>query len=66
MSFIKSIAICTLLVAGTLLFSCNDNKQYSAYQCPMKCEGEKTYPKEGECPVCNMDLEGVETLKKNQ
>lgn len=26
------------------------------YQCPMKCEGEKTYPKQGSCPVCNMDV----------
>ena len=29
------------------------------YACPMKCEGEKTYDKKGECPVCNMDLEEV-------
>jgi hypothetical protein len=27
-----------------------------AYYCPMKCEGEKTYPKPGECPKCGMDL----------
>jgi len=27
------------------------------YQCPMKCEGDKTYPKPGKCPVCKMDLE---------
>lgn len=26
------------------------------YQCPMKCEGEKTYSKAGKCPVCNMNL----------
>ncbi|HLO55135.1 MAG TPA: heavy metal-binding domain-containing protein [Saprospiraceae bacterium] len=26
------------------------------YQCPMKCEGEKTYDKPGPCPVCKMDL----------
>ena len=30
------------------------------YQCPMKCEGDKTYDKPGSCPVCNMDLEKVE------
>ncbi len=29
------------------------------YQCPMKCEGEKTYDKPGQCPVCNMDLKNV-------
>lgn len=26
------------------------------YQCPMKCEKEKTYDKEGKCPVCEMKL----------
>jgi len=26
------------------------------YQCPMKCEKEKTYKKEGKCPVCEMKL----------
>lgn len=30
------------------------------YQCPMKCEGEKTYDKPGSCPVCKMDLKEVE------
>ena len=32
----------------------------TAYQCPMKCEGEKTYPQPGSCPVCKMDLKPVE------
>lgn len=26
------------------------------YQCPMKCEGEKTYTEMGTCPECGMDL----------
>ncbi|PIB34936.1 copper-translocating P-type ATPase [Reichenbachiella sp. 5M10] len=26
------------------------------YYCPMHCEGEKTYDREGDCPVCGMDL----------
>jgi hypothetical protein len=29
------------------------------YQCTMRCEGEKTYDKPGQCPVCNMDLKKV-------
>jgi hypothetical protein len=29
------------------------------YFCPMKCEGEKTYPVAGHCPVCNMNLAPV-------
>lgn len=28
----------------------------AVYQCPMKCEGEKTYDKPGKCPKCTMDL----------
>lgn len=27
-----------------------------SYQCPMKCEGSKTYDAVGNCPVCNMKL----------
>ena len=26
------------------------------YSCPMKCEGEKTYPQAGDCPKCGMHL----------
>jgi len=26
------------------------------YYCPMHCAGDKTYDKEGDCPVCGMDL----------
>jgi Cu2+-exporting ATPase len=26
------------------------------FYCPMHCEGEKTYDKPGDCPVCGMDL----------
>jgi hypothetical protein len=32
----------------------------AAYYCPMKCEGDKTYDKAGECPKCGMDLVIVE------
>lgn len=50
-----------LLLLGIILVSfaaCNSADK-KAYQCPMKCEGEKTYDKEGKCPVCQMDLEPV-------
>ncbi len=26
------------------------------FYCPMHCEGEKTYDKPGDCPICGMDL----------
>ncbi|CAM3508787.1 MULTISPECIES: heavy metal-binding domain-containing protein [Aquirufa] len=29
------------------------------YQCPMKCEGNKTYAKKGKCPACTMELKAV-------
>ena len=29
------------------------------YQCPMKCEVDKTYHEPGSCPVCKMDLKEV-------
>lgn len=28
----------------------------AVYYCPMHCEGDKTYPAPGNCPVCGMDL----------
>ena len=31
------------------------------YQCPMKCEGEKTYDKPVKCPKCGMDLQDVKS-----
>jgi len=30
------------------------------YACPMKCEGEKTYPSPGNCAVCGMALKKVD------
>ena len=34
------------------------------YYCPMHCEGDKTYNKPGDCPVCGMHLEKVPSAKK--
>lgn len=31
------------------------------YQCPMQCEGDRTYDELGSCPVCKMDLKLLET-----
>ncbi|UOB18705.1 heavy metal translocating P-type ATPase [Abyssalbus ytuae] len=33
-----------------------DFKGNGVYYCPMFCEGDKTYDKPGDCPVCGMDL----------
>ena len=34
----------------------HSNKGGNFYYCPMRCEGDKTYNKPGDCPVCGMDL----------
>ena len=59
------------IVSIALIISCNNNNTNRAistpfvvasdtatikYQCPMKCEGDTAYTKEGKCPVCEMDL----------
>ncbi len=31
-----------------------------AFYCPMHCEGDKTYDKAGDCPICGMDLVPVQ------
>ena len=35
------------------------------FYCPMHCEGEKTYDKPGDCPVCGMDLVEEQNLSTN-
>lgn len=34
----------------------------ASYYCPMHCEGDKTYDRPGNCPVCGMNLEKVPQL----
>ncbi|MEX2592671.1 MAG: heavy metal translocating P-type ATPase [Anditalea sp.] len=36
--------------------SSTDGPGSGIFYCPMHCEGEKTYNKTGDCPVCGMDL----------
>lgn len=61
----KSIIISTFLLFSAIsISSCGSSKEDSktgVYQCPMKCEGEKTYPESGSCPVCNMDLKEIKS-----
>lgn len=57
------IILCSILFFG--LYACkNDSSKTSAeaviYQCPMHCEGDKTYDAPGSCPICKMDLEALE------
>jgi Cu2+-exporting ATPase len=36
--------------------SASAGKGNGTFYCPMHCEGDKTYDKAGDCPVCGMDL----------
>jgi hypothetical protein len=68
----KKIVLSAALVAivGMSFTSCkNESKDktkteevaMTEYQCPMKCEGDKTYTdKDVKCPVCGMGLKEVE------
>ena len=38
------------------LKSKSPDKGSGVFYCPMHCEGDKTYDKPGDCPVCGMDL----------
>ena len=61
-----------LFMGSVALTSCNnapksknteteqtDKVVQAKYQCPMKCEGNKTYDEPGKCPKCGMDLKEV-------
>ncbi|WP_340201704.1 heavy metal translocating P-type ATPase [Ascidiimonas sp. W6] len=37
-------------------------KGTGTFYCPMHCEGDKTYSKPGDCPVCGMDLVEEQSL----
>ncbi|HKK43402.1 MAG TPA: heavy metal-binding domain-containing protein [Bacteroidales bacterium] len=37
-----------------------EDQKESKYYCPMHCEGDKTYDKPGDCPVCGMHLKKEE------
>ncbi|MEO8150248.1 MAG: acetolactate decarboxylase [Bacteroidia bacterium] len=62
---IKSYSQVLIIVFLSAFTSCTagnkqENKDQFVYECPMKCEGDKTYNSPGKCPVCGMDLKKVE------
>jgi protein SCO1/2 len=66
----KKLMLGLALITAFTVVSCkNENKKVenseevavAEYQCPMKCEGDKTYTdKDVKCPVCGMNLKKVE------
>jgi len=63
MKTLKSIF--TILFVAIVFISCKNDKSNSGhndlaiYQCPMQCEGDKTYTHSESCPVCKMDLKAM-------
>lgn len=45
--------------AGSQNHQIGDPCLKTVFQCPLKCEGSKTYNGPGNCPVCNKQLEQV-------
>ncbi len=58
MKKVASIFFLFFLIAN--LTSCKTDKKddlaEAVYQCPMKCEGDRTFDAPGNCAVCKMDL----------
>lgn len=49
---------------GTMDAKPSSGNSGGKYYCPMHCEGDKTYDKPGNCPVCGMDLVQQPSVKK--
>ncbi|MBT3478785.1 MAG: SCO family protein [Candidatus Marinimicrobia bacterium] len=64
----KQIFILTVLFFSAIFInSCdktNSKKNSGIYQCPMQCEGEKTYNKTINCPICKMELKQIDSNSK--
>ena len=60
---ILAILYITTVNAQTKTDNTANHRHTMIYQCPMKCEGAKTYGKAGKCPKCNMNLKKVKTEK---
>lgn len=55
-----------LFIFALLFTACNTKpaeETTQTYQCPMKCEGEKTYTQPTTCPVCGMKVVAIDEDK---
>ncbi|SHG35485.1 Cu2+-exporting ATPase [Flavobacterium micromati] len=55
-SEIKAESCCSSDKGESTTHQHNHSNEAGKYYCPMRCEGDKTYDKAGDCPVCGMDL----------
>lgn len=58
---ISFILFSLILALGACKNSPSESIEEVVYQCPMKCEGEKTFSSAGSCSVCKMDLKPIES-----
>ncbi len=63
------LVLLALSITSVTVTSCSDASktetiEVANFQCPMKCEEDKKYDKEGACPVCGMELKKVETTEE--
>lgn len=58
------LTIALFIGITTVFISCKNNSNNATYECPMNCEGTKTYTKPGICPVCKMDLVEQKDIEK--
>lgn len=59
---LMAVAVFSFSVANAQKSKVKTNKMAAdtvAYQCPMKCEGDKTYSQAGKCPKCGKNLKAV-------
>ena len=68
MKYLKLLALTVLTMFAVSVLAQKQEVKESAnkmvskdtvYQCPMKCEGDKTYNAPGKCPVCHMNLRAI-------
>ena len=54
--YTRVLLILSIILTSNISFAHSTQNETDKYQCPMKCEGEKTYDKPGKCPLCGMSL----------
>lgn len=64
----KNLRLPIFLCLALLISACGNetktSQQEISYQCPMQCEGDKTYSEFGTCPVCKMELVQIDSHSK--
>ena len=66
LTVVLSLFSFTVIIAQSHDHSKMEKKQEvkeTVHQCPMECEGDKTYDKKGSCPKCGMDLKATKEKK---